>query len=146
LPTRRGATRFGGLGNEEIAVMTNKTSQGSAALLATLLLLGCAGAAHAASDTGGIWIPQPEPRAEIRMVSDDLNAADRTLPVQTQTAPDATDAQPDTQTQSAASAVPVVASTADDQGSDTSKLIGKIFIGFGTLLTVGCSAARMLVG
>ena len=132
--------------------MTNKTSQGSAALLATLLLLGCAGAAHAASGTGGIWIPQPEPRAEIRMVSDDLNSADRSLPPQTQAGPDATDAQPaaqtqpDTQTQSAASAVPVVASTADDQGSDTSKLIGKIFIGFGTLLTVGCSAARMLVG
>jgi len=128
--------------------MTNKTSQGSAALLATLLLLGFAGAAHATSGTGGVWIPQAEPRAEIRMVSDDLNAADRTLPAQTQATQDATDAQtqPDTQTQSAASAVPVVASTADDQGSDTSKLIGKIFIGFGTLLTVGCSAARMLVG
>jgi hypothetical protein len=123
--------------------MTNKTSQGSAALLATLLLLGCAGAAHAASGTGGIWIPQPEPRAEIHMVSDDLNTADRSLPAQTQTAPDAADAQPDAQTQGA---VPVVAVSADDQGSDTSKLIGKIFIGFGTILTVGCSAARMLVG
>jgi hypothetical protein len=126
--------------------MTNKTSQGSAALVATLLLFGCTGAAHAASGVGGVWIPQPEPRAEIHMVSDDLNAGDRTLPAQAQTAPDATDAQPDTQTQSAASAVPVVASRADDSGSDTSKLIGKIFIGFGTLLTVGCSAARMLVG
>jgi hypothetical protein len=121
--------------------MTNKTSQGSAALLATLLLLGCAGAAHAASGTGGIWIPQPEPRAEIHMVSDDLNTADRSLPAQT--GPDAADAQPDAQTQSA---VPVVAVSADDQASDTSKLIGKIFIGFGTILTVGCSAARMLVG
>jgi len=124
--------------------MTNKTSQGSAALLATLLLLGCAGAAHAASGNGGIWIPQPEPRAEIRMVSDDLNTADRSLPpAQTQIAPDTADAQPDTQTQAAA---PVVASTTDDQGSDTSKLIGKIFIGFGTILTVGCAGARMLVG
>jgi hypothetical protein len=126
--------------------MTNKTSQGSAALLATLLLLGGAAAAHAASGVGGVWIPQPEPRAEIHMVSDDLNAGDRTLPAQTQAAPDATDAQPDTQTQSAASAVPVVASSTDNSGSDTSKLIGEIFIGFGTLLTVGCSAARMLVG
>ena len=126
--------------------MTNKTSQGSAVLVATLLLLGCAGAAHAASSVDGVWIPQPEPRAEIRMVSDDLNTADRSLPPQAQAGPDATDAQPDTQTQSAASAVPVVASSTDDSGSDTSKLIGKIFIGFGTLLTVGCSAARMLVG
>jgi hypothetical protein len=123
--------------------MTNKTSQGSAALVATLLLLGCAGVAHAASGVGGVWIPQPEPRAEIHMVSDDLNAGDRTLPTQAQSTPDNTDAQPDAQTQSA---VPVVAKSADDSGSDTSKLIGKIFIGFGTLLAVGCSAARMLVG
>jgi uncharacterized membrane protein len=135
--------------------MTNKVGQRSAALLAALLLIGCAGAAHAAN--GASWIPQAEPRAEIRMVAaDQLSDADRAAaPAQMQAAPAADDAQQDTQTQDtqtqdtqaqSQSAAPVVASSADGQSSDTSKLIGKIFIGFGTLLTVGCSAARMLVG
>jgi hypothetical protein len=128
------------LSKGEIGIMTNKTNQGSAALLATLLLLGCASASHAATGAGGIWIPQPEPRAEIRMVAaGDLSDADRALLSQATRA--ATDAQPDTQ-----SAVPAVASNADDQGSDTSTLVGKIFIGFGTLLTLASSAARMLMG
>ena len=48
----------------------------------------------------------------------------------------------DTQGQSA---VPVVASSDESSGSDTRSLIGKIFIGFGTLLTLGSGAARMLM-
>ena len=89
----------------------------------------------------------PEPRAAIHMVSDDLNAADRALPAQTQAAPAATDAQGDTQTQSAASLVSVVASSSDeDSGSNIRSLIGEIFIGFGTLLTLVSSALRMLMG
>ena len=128
--------------------MTNKAGQRSAALFVTLLLVGCAGAAHAASGVGGTCMPQAEPRAEIRMVAaDELSDADRAAaPAQMQAAPDAADAQDAQQATQTQNAVPVVASNADDQGSDTSKLIGKIFIGFGTFLTLGCSAARMLVG
>jgi hypothetical protein len=130
-----------------LGVMNNKTSVFSAAFLATGLLLGFAGTSQAASGAGGIWIPQPEPRAAIHMVSEDLNAADRALPAQTQAAPAATDAQGDTQTQSAASVVSVVASSSDeDSGSNMRSLIGEIFIGFGTLLTLVSSALRMLMG
>jgi hypothetical protein len=126
--------------------MNNRTSVFSAAFLATGLLLGFAGTSQAASGAGGIWIPQPEPRAEIRMVSDDLNASDRSLPAQA--VPAATDAQADTQTQSAASVVPVVVVAASDEesGSNMRSLIGEIFIGFGTLLTLVSSALRMLMG
>jgi hypothetical protein len=126
--------------------MNNRTSVFSAAFLATGLLLGFAGTSRAASGAGGIWIPQPEPRAEIRMVSDDLNASDRSLPAQA--VPAATDAQADTQTKSAASVVPVVVVAASDEesGSNMRSLIGEIFIGFGTLLTLVSSALRMLMG
>jgi hypothetical protein len=126
--------------------MNNRTSVFSAAFLATGLLLGFAGASQAATGASGIWIPQPEPRAEIRMVSDDLSASDRALPAQTQALPAATDAQADTQTQSAASVVPVVAASDEDSGSNMRSLIGEIFIGFGTLLTLVSSALRMLMG
>jgi len=131
-------------------IMTNKASGRSAALLTTLLVLGFAGTSHAAA--GSVW-PQvsappaastdAKPRADTQMVtSDQLNAAvDRALAETSQSAVAAPTSQPDTQGQNV---VPVVASR--DEGSDTISLIGKIFIGFGTLLTLGSSAARMLMG
>jgi hypothetical protein len=149
--------------------MTNKASGRSAALLATLLMLGFAGASHAASGTISVWpqvsapqvsapqvsapqvsAPQAaststQPRSDTQVVtSDQLNDADRTIAEPAQTAQSAVAAptsQPYTQGQSV---VPVVARS--DEGSDTVSLIGKIFIGFGTLLTLGSSAARMLMG
>jgi len=135
--------------------MTIKASGRSAALLATLLVLGLAGAAHAASSTGGVW-PQvsppqsastdTQPRADTQVVaSDQLNTVDRTIAEPAQTAPAAVTAptsQPDPQGQSAD---PVVARSGENSGSDTRSLIGKIFIGFGTLLTLGSAATKMLM-
>jgi hypothetical protein len=143
--------------------MTNKASGRSAALLATLLMLGFAGASHAASGTNSVWpqvsapqvsapqvsAPQAastatQPRTDTQVgASDQLNDADRTIAEPAQTAQSAVTAptsQPYTQGQNV---VPVVARS--DEGSDTVSLIGKIFIGFGTLLTLGSSAARMLM-
>ena len=133
--------------------MTNKASGRSAALLATLLLLGFTGVSHAASGTNSVW-PQvsappivstaTQPRTDAQAVaSDQLNDADRTIAEPAQTAQSAVTAptsQPYTQGQSA---VPLVVRS--DEGSDTSSLIGKIFIGFGTLLTLGSAATRMLM-
>jgi len=129
--------------------MTNKASGRSVALLATVLVLGFAGTSHAA--TSSLW-PQVStlpaastdalPRADVPMVaSDQLNAVDRALAETSQSAVTAPTSQPDTQSQNV---VPVV--TSREEGSDTISLIGKIFIGFGTLLTLGSSAARMLMG
>jgi len=128
--------------------MTNKASGRSAAFLAIVLLLGFASASHAATGTGGIWSPQAastEAQAPGGMqlaASDQLNDADRAVTEPAQAAPSAAApvSQPETQGQSVA---PVVA--ASDQGSDTSTLIGKIFIGFGTLLTLGSAATKMLL-
>jgi hypothetical protein len=133
--------------------MTSKASGRSAALLAILLMFGFAGASHAASGTNSVWpqvsapqtaytATQPRPDAQV-VPSDQLNDADRTIAEPAQTAQSAVTAptsQPYTQGQSV---VPVVSRS--DEGSDTSSLIGKIFIGFGTLLTVGSAATRMLM-
>jgi hypothetical protein len=135
--------------------MTNKASGRSAALLATLLMLVFAGASHAASGTNSVWpqvtAPQTassatQPRTDTQVgASDQLNEADRTIAEPAQTAQSAVTAptsQPYTQGQSV---VPLVARSDEGSGSDTSTLIGKIFIGFGTLLTLGSAATRMLM-
>jgi hypothetical protein len=131
-----------GAGKGRLYTMTNRASGRSAAFLAIVLLLGFSGASHAASGAGGVWIPQPEPRAEIKMVAaDQLSDADRAVsePAQTvqSTTVTAPTSQPDAQAQSVVSA--------SDQGSDTTTLIGKIFIGFGTLLTLASAATKMLL-
>jgi hypothetical protein len=127
--------------------MTIKAS--GRALLAIGLLLGLASVAQAAT-ADSVWpqVPQAtssntQPRTDAQLAaSDQLNAADRAVsePAQTvqSTTVSAPTSQPDTQ-----SVVPVVASS--DEGSDTSSLIGKIFIAFGTLLTLGSAASKMLL-
>jgi hypothetical protein len=118
------------------------------ALLAIGLLLGLASAAQAATGDA-VWPQVPQatssnalPRTDTQLVaSDQLNDTDRAVsePAQTvqSTTVTAPTSQPDLQAQSAVSA--------SDQGSDTSTLIGKIFIGFGTLLTLASAASKMLL-
>ena len=129
--------------------MTIKAS--GRALLAIGLLLGLASAAQAATGDA-VWpqVPQAtssntQPRTDTQLAaSDQLNDTDRAVsePAQTvqSTTVTAPTSQPDTQAQSMVAAV-----AASDQGSDTSSLIGKIFIGFGTLLTLGSAASKMLL-
>jgi hypothetical protein len=128
--------------------MTIKAS--GRALLAIGLLLGLASVSQAASGDN-VWpqVPQAtsstmQPRTDAVVVaSDQLNAADRAVSEPAQTVQSTTvsppTSQPDTQ-----SVVPVVASGGEGSPWDKADLIGKIFIGFGTLLTLG-SAARMLM-
>ena len=126
------------------------------ALLAIGLLLGLAGASQAAT-ADNIWpqVPQAtqatsgaaQQRTDTQVVSSDqLNDADRAVSEPTQAVQSTTitapTSQPDPQAQSA---VPVVARGDDGSGSDKADLIGKIFIGFGTLLTLGSAATRMLM-
>ena len=123
--------------------MTNKASGCSTALLAIGLLLGLASASQAGADN--VWPQVASPQAPTTdtsdvpatqaVASDHLNDVDRALTPETRPA--------DTQGQSA---VPLVASSDANPGSDTGSLIGKIFIGFGALLTLGSGAARMLMG
>jgi hypothetical protein len=122
--------------------MTNKAGGRSTALLAIGLLLGLASASQAGADN--VWPQVASPQASTTdtsdvppteaVATDHLNDADRALKPETQPA--------DTQGQNV---VPVVASSDENSGSDTRSLIGKIFIGFGTLLTLGSGAARMLM-
>jgi hypothetical protein len=132
--------------------MTNKASARSA-LLAIGLLLGLASASQAASSDSSAFLFAPQaaptdtqPRSGAQAAaSDQLNDADRALPAQLQSAPAETavpPAQPDTQNQSM---VPASASNDQNSGWDVSSLIGKIFIGCGTLLTLGSAAMRMLM-
>jgi hypothetical protein len=71
--------------------------------------------------------------------SDQLNDVDRALREDTQTAPTMTMASADVP-----AAPPVVASSTENSTWDQTSLIGKIFIGFGALLTMA-SAARMFM-
>jgi hypothetical protein len=122
--------------------MTNRASGRSTALLAIGLLLGLASASQAGADN--VWPQVASPQASTTdtseapateaVASDHLNDVDRALRPETQPA--------DIQGQSVA---PVVASSDENSGSDTRSLIGKIFIGFGTLLTLGSGAARMFM-
>jgi hypothetical protein len=83
-----------------------------------------------------------QPGAEIQVVSaDQLNDVDRALQ-STPAAPNQTMASADAP---AAPAAPVLASGSNDSSTwDQTSLIGKIFIGFGALLTMA-SAARMFM-
>jgi hypothetical protein len=130
--------------------MTNKAS-GRSVLVAIGLLLGLASAAQAGTDN--VWPQVADPQASTTdtstapaaqpVPSNQLNDVDRALSSETQPVQTTATAQPDTQGQSV---VPVVASSQEDSGWNMRTLIGKIFIGFGTLLTLGSSAARMLMG
>jgi hypothetical protein len=131
--------------------MTITASGRAAALLAIGLLLGFAGVSQAA--TGGGAIGQAtagdttnQPRTDAQVVaSDQLNDVDRALQPPSITPAPAT--QPDAQVQSdvsSQSAVPAAASSDEGSGGDMTALIGKIFIAFGSLLTLGSSAARMI--
>jgi hypothetical protein len=82
-----------------------------------------------------------QPAAETQIVSaDQLNDVDRALQ-SASAAPSQTMASAEP---SAASAAPVMASSSGDSTWDQTSLIGKIFIGFGALLTMA-SAARMFI-
>jgi hypothetical protein len=130
--------------------MTTKASGRSTALLAIGLLLALAGASQARA--GDVWPQVTSPQASTAepsnapatqpLTSDQVNDVDRSLTPETQPAQTTATARPDTQGQSV---VPVVASSKEGSSWDMSALVGKIFIGFGTLLTLGCSAARMFM-
>jgi hypothetical protein len=89
--------------------------------------------------------PGAQSAADPQVVSaDQLNDVDRALPETTAPAPAAmATARPDAP---AAAPAPATTATASRESStwDQTSLIGKIFIGFGTLLTMA-SAARMLI-
>src|SRR5215469_17172362 len=99
---KAGGSFWFGCWQRRLYTMTNRASGRSAAFLAIVLLLGFAGASHAGTGAGGVWIPLPEPRAEIKMVAaDQLSDADRAVsePAQTvqSTTVTAPTSQPDAQ-------------------------------------------------
>ena len=124
-------------------------------LLTTLGLSGpsMAGPADATSDSAAVAAPADAANAQAAPASqaagtDQLSNSDRAAPqddvrqpvIVTQQAE--TQAQPQTATQ-APPAMPIVAGSRSATWDETS-LIGKIFIGFGALLTIA-SAARMFM-
>jgi hypothetical protein len=83
-----------------------------------------------------------QPATETQVVSaDQLNDVDRALHENTPAAPAQATASADAPV---ARAAPVVAGSGESSTWDQTSLIGKIFIGFGALLTVA-SAARMFM-
>jgi hypothetical protein len=134
--------------------MTNKASGRAAfisvGLLAIGLLVAVAGPCWAAdpqTDATGVAAPasQADPQqaapADQAQPNDQLSASDRAAqPDDVRTPVIVTQSQPDTP---AARPSPVVAGSQSASWDETS-LIGKIFIGFGALLTVA-SAARMFM-
>jgi len=135
--------------------MTNKaTGRGafiSVGLLAIGLLAGIAGPSWAAdpqTDPGAVTAPaaQADPQQQASPVdqaapNDQLSASDRAArPDDVKTPVVVTQSQPDTPSVRPS---PVVAGSQSASWDETS-LIGKIFIGFGALLTVA-SAARMFM-
>lgn len=131
--------------------MTNKATGRAALILAIGLLAGFAGpgpswAADPQTDAttvttpGNPIDPQAAPAAQAAP-SDQLNASDRAAqPDDVRTPVIVTQSQPETP---AVRPSPVVAGSQNATWDETS-LIGKIFIGFGALLTVA-SAARMFM-
>ncbi len=121
--------------------MTVKAS-GRSGLLAIGLLIGLASASQAGTDN--MWPQVASPQASTTDTS--TAAAPQSVdPAPTpgiQLTQTAATSEQDTQVQSV---VPVVARSDENSPSDTSSLIGKIFIGFGALLTLGSSAARMFM-
>jgi hypothetical protein len=84
---------------------------------------------------------QPAPQKDM-VAADQLNDVDRTLQ---ESAPAAADAPAPAPAPAPVPAKPVAASSTESSPWDQTSLIGKIFIGFGALLTVA-SAARMFMG
>ncbi|SHJ65933.1 hypothetical protein SAMN05444159_1163 [Bradyrhizobium lablabi] len=89
------------------------------------------------------------PAAETQIVAaDQLNDVDRALqapaPATASAEPTAAAQPPAAQPPAAAPAAPVMASSSESSTWDQTSLIGKIFIGFGALLTMA-SAARMFM-
>lgn len=133
----------------EIANMTNKATGRAALILAIGLLAGFAGPCWAAdpqTDAASVTAPsnpadpQAAPAAQAAP-SDQLNASDRAAqPDDVRMPVIVTQSQPETP---AVRSSPVVAGSQNATWDETS-LIGKIFIGFGALLTVA-SAARMFM-
>jgi hypothetical protein len=129
--------------------MTNKATGRAALILAIGLLAGFAGPSWAAdpqTDAATVTAPsnpvdpQAAPAAQAAP-SDQLNASDRAAqPDDVRTPVIVTQSQPETP---AVRPSPVVAGSQNATWDETS-LIGKIFIGFGALLTVA-SAARMFM-
>jgi hypothetical protein len=129
--------------------MTTKAS-GRAALILTIgLLMGFAGPSQAAeptTDAAGVTAPanaaDPQGATTTQApAADQLNDADRAARQDDVKAPVAV-----TQSQTDAPVVRASPVVADSQNAswDETSLIGKIFIGFGALLTVA-SAARMFM-
>jgi hypothetical protein len=130
--------------------MTNKATGRAAIILTIGLLAGFAGPSWAAdpqTDATGVTAPgnpadpqQAAPTAQAAP-SDQLNDSDRAArPDDVKSPVSVTQSQPETL---AVRASPVVAGSQNATWDETS-LIGKIFIGFGALLTVA-SAARMFM-
>ena len=129
--------------------MTNKATGRAALILAIGLLAGFAGPSWAAdpqADAASVTAPsnpidpQAAPAAQAAP-SDQLNASDRAArPDDLNTPVIVTQSQPETPVVRPS---PVVAGSQNATWDETS-LIGKIFIGFGALLTVA-SAARMFM-
>jgi hypothetical protein len=95
-----------------------------------------------AADKAADAQPTAETPAETPVVAaDQLNDLDRALEERTPAAPPLAMASAEPP---AAPAAPVVASSKEDSAWDQTSLIGKIFIGFGALLTMA-SAARMFM-
>jgi hypothetical protein len=131
--------------------MTNKATGRAAFILAIGLLAGFAGPSWAAdpqTEATGVTAPanQADPQQQAAPTdqaapNDQLSASDRAAqPDDVKTPVVVTQNQPDT---SSVRPSPVVAGSQSASWDETS-LIGKIFIGFGALLTVA-SAARMFM-
>jgi hypothetical protein len=139
--------------------MTIKVSGRSALILAIGLLAGLATQSHAAALADASSETQPGIQSQV--VATDQTATDQVVPGQVapdQAAPDqandsgraAGEEAPNAAMSvneapsSTEPAAPSVAGSDDNSPSDTASLIGKIFIGVGTLLTLA-SAARMFM-
>jgi hypothetical protein len=128
--------------------MTAKASGRAAFILAVGLLVGLASPSRAAdpqTDAAGVTTPtnaaDPQTATGQAAGSDQLSDADRSArPDDVKTPVVVTQSQPEVP---AVRASPVVAGSQNATWDETS-LIGKIFIGFGALLTVA-SAARMFM-
>ena len=133
--------------------MTNRVPGGAALILAIGLLAGLAGPSWAAdpqTDPANVTTPAADPQSVWPSPTapgqtapgDQLNASDRAAQPDDVKAPVVVtqSQQPDTPVVHAS---PVVAGSQNASWDETS-LIGKIFIGFGALLTVA-SAARMFI-
>ncbi len=130
--------------------MTNKATGRAALILAIGLLAGFAGPSWAAdpqTDATSVTAPsnpadaQAAPAAQVAP-SDGLSASDRAAQPDDMKTPVIVTQQSQPETP-AVRASPVVAGSQNATWDETS-LIGKIFIGFGALLTVA-SAARMFM-